>query len=141
METTYNLDRFLEAQETKFNEALSEIQKGKKQSHWMWFIFPQIAGLGFSEYSAFYAVKNIEEASQYLHHPVLGTRLVKIATAVLEINGKTATEIFGKPDDQKLRSSMTLFAQARNTDPVFQNVLDKYYQGMKDEKTTQLLNN
>ena len=141
METTYNLNRFLEAQETKYNEAFAEIKKGKKQGHWMWYIFPQIAGLGFSEYNVFYAIKNREEATQYLQHPVLGKRLIQIAEAVLEINGKTANEIFGKPDDRKLQSCMTLFAQLTNADPIFQKVLDKYYQGNKDEKTMQLLNN
>ena len=141
METTYNLNRFLQAQETKYNEALAEIKKGKKQGHWMWYIFPQIAGLGFSEYNVFYAIKNREEATQYLQHPVLGKRLIQIAEAVLEINGKTANEIFGKPDDRKLQSCMTLFAQLTNADPIFQKVLDKYYQGNKDEKTLQLLNN
>jgi uncharacterized protein (DUF1810 family) len=141
METPYNLNRFLEAQETKYNEALAEIKKGKKQGHWMWFIFPQIAGLGFSECSVFYAIKNIEEATQYLHHPVLGKRLVQIAKAVLENNGKTANEIFGKPDDRKLQSCMTLFAQVKNAEPLFQDVLDQYYQGIKDEKTMQLLDN
>lgn len=141
METTYNLNRFLEAQKTKYNEALTEIKKGKKQGHWMWYIFPQIAGLGFSEYNVFYAIKNIEEATQYLQHPVLGKRLIQISKAVLEINGKTANEIFGKPDDRKLQSCMTLFNQVKNSEPIFQDVLDKYYQGTKDEKTIQLLNN
>jgi uncharacterized protein (DUF1810 family) len=138
---TYKLDHFLEAQESTYNEALSEIKKGKKQSHWMWFIFPQIAGPGFTEYNVFYAIKNIEEATQFLQHPVLGTRLIQIAKAVLEINGKTANEIFGKPDDRKLKSCMTLFTQVKNADPIFQKVLDTYYQGIKDEKTIQLLNN
>jgi uncharacterized protein (DUF1810 family) len=137
----YDLTRFLEAQETKYNQALSEIKKGKKQSHWMWFIFPQIAGLGFSEYNVYYAIKNLEEAAQYLDHPILGQRLVNITKAVLEINEKTANEIFGKPDDRKLKSCMTLFSQIKNTDPIFQKVLDKYFQGFKDEKTIQLLNN
>jgi uncharacterized protein (DUF1810 family) len=141
METTNNLNRFLEAQETKYNEALTEIKKGKKQGHWMWYIFPQIAGLGFSEYNVFYAIKNREEAIQYLQHPVLGKRLIQISKAVLEINGKTANEIFGKPDDRKLQSCMTLFNQVKNSEPIFQDVLDKYYQGIKDEKTIQLLNN
>jgi uncharacterized protein (DUF1810 family) len=141
METTYDLNRFLEAQETIYNEALTEIKNGEKQGHWMWFIFPQIAGLGFSDFNVFYAIKNIDEATQYLHHPVLGKRLIEISKAVLEINGKTANEIFGKPDDRKLQSCMTLFAQITNTDPIFQKVLDQYYQGTKDEKTLQLLNN
>ena len=141
METLYNLNRFLEAQDSTYNEALTEIQKGKKQGHWMWFIFPQLAGLGFSEYNVYYGIKNLEEATHYLHHPVLGKRLVQITKAVLEINGKTANEIFGKPDDRKLRSCMTLFAQVKNAEPIFQQVLDTYYQGIKDEKTLQLLHN
>jgi uncharacterized protein (DUF1810 family) len=137
----YNLVRFLEAQEAAYSEALSEITKGKKQSHWMWFIFPQIVGLGFTEYNVFYAIKNLEEATQYLQHPVLGKRLIEISKVVLEINGKTANEIFGKPDDRKLKSCMTLFTQVKNTDQTFQKVLDKYFQGNKDEKTMQLINN
>ena len=141
MGKTYELNRFVEAQESTYNEALSEIKKGKKQSHWMWFIFPQIAGLGFSEYNVFYAIKNREEATQYLQHPVLGKRLIEISKAVLEINGKTSNEIFGKPDERKLQSCMTLFAQITDSDPIFQQVLDKQYQGIKDEKTMQLLNN
>jgi len=141
MQTKYNLNRFLEAQETTYNEALTEIKKGKKQGHWMWFIFPQIAGLGFSDFNVFYAIKNIDEATQYLQHPVLGQRLVQITKAVLEINGKTANEIFGKPDDRKLQSCMTLFTQVKNTAPIFQRLLDQYYQGNKDEKTMELLNN
>ena len=138
---TYNLDRFLTAQETTYIEALSEIKKGEKQSHWMWFIFPQIAGLGFTDYNVYYAIKNLEEATLYLKHPVLGKRLIEISKAVVEINGKTANEIFGKQDERKLKSCMTLFAQISKTDPIFQKVLDKYYQGIIDEKTIQLLNN
>ena len=141
MVKTFNLQRFLTAQETTYNEALSEITKGKKQSHWMWFIFPQIAGLGFTDYNVLYGIKNLEEATQYLQHPVLGKRLIEISKAVFEINGKTANDIFGKPDDRKLKSCMTLFAQITKTDPIFQKVLDKFYQGNKDEKTIQLLNN
>lgn len=137
----YNLNRFFTAQETTYTEALSEITKGKKQSHWMWFIFPQIAGLGFTDYNVLYGIKNLEEATQYLQHPVLGKRLIEISKAVFEINGKTANDIFGKPDDRKLKSCMTLFAQITKTDPIFQKVLDKFYQGNKDEKTIELLNN
>lgn len=140
MESVFNLNRFLEAQETKYSDALSEIKKGNKQSHWMWYVFPQVAGLGFTEYNVYYAIKNTEEATQYLQHPVLGKRLIEISKAVLEINGKTAKEIFGKPDDRKLKSSMTLFSLLSNTNPVFQQVLDKYYEGTKDESTLQLLN-
>ena len=139
METVSNLNRFLEAQQTKFNDALSEIKNGKKRSHWMWFIFPQIAGLGFTDFNVFYAIQNKEEAAQYLNHPVLGKRLLEITKVVVEINGKTALEIFGKPDERKLKSCMTLFNILNNPNPIFQQVLDKYYNGMKDENTLQLI--
>lgn len=139
METVYNLNRFLEAQQTKFNDALSEIKNGKKRSHWMWFIFPQIAGLGFTDFNIYYAIQNTEEATQYLNHPILGKRLIEITKAVSEINGKTALEIFGKPDERKLKSCMTLFNILNNPNPIFQQVLDKYYKGLEDENTLQLI--
>ncbi len=134
-----DLQRFLDAQERDFETALSEIRGGRKRSHWMWYIFPQIAGLGFSETSRFYAVKDKQEAEDYLRHPVLGKRLVEISNALLEIEGKTANQIFGSPDDAKLKSSMTLFGALENTNPVFQEVLDKYFVGAKDEKTLKLI--
>jgi len=134
-----DLQRFLDAQERYFETALSEIRGGRKRSHWMWYIFPQIAGLGFSSTSKFYAVKDKQEADDYLRHPVLGKRLVEISNALLEIEGKTANQIFGSPDDAKLKSSMTLFGALENTDPVFQEVLDKYFDGAKDEKTLKLI--
>ncbi|MBX7173047.1 MAG: DUF1810 domain-containing protein [Pyrinomonadaceae bacterium] len=133
-----DLKRFLEAQED-FEIALSEIKSGRKQSHWMWYIFPQIAGLGFSSTSRFYAIKDIEEAEEYLNHPILGKRLIEISESLLEIKGKTAHQIFGSPDDMKLKSSMTLFAGLENTNPVFQKVLDKYFDGAKDERTLQII--
>lgn len=134
-----DLQRFLDAQERDFETALSEIRGGRKKSHWMWYIFPQIAGLGFSSTSKFYAVKDKQEAEDYLRHPVLGKRLVEISNALLEIEGKTVNQIFGSPDDAKLKSSMTLFGALENTDPVFQEVLDKYFDGAKDEKTLKLI--
>ncbi len=134
-----DLKRFLDAQENDFERALAEIKRGRKQSHWMWYIFPQIAGLGFSETSRFYAVKDRAEAELYLAHPVLGARLVRISEALLEIEGKTANQIFGSPDDVKLKSSMTLFSALENTNPVFQSVLDKYFDGAKDQKTLELI--
>lgn len=134
-----DLQRFLDAQERDFETALSEIRGGRKRSHWMWYIFPQIAGLGFSSTSKFYAVKDKQEADDYLRHPVLGKRLVEISNALLEIEGKTANQIFGSPDDAKLKSSMTLFGALENTDPVFQEVLDKFFDGAKDEKTLKLI--
>ena len=139
METVYNLNRFLEAQQTKFNDALSEIKNGKKRTHWMWFIFPQIAGPGFTDFNIYYAIQNKEEATQYLNHPILGKRLIEITKAVAEINGKTALEIFGKPDERKLKSCMTLFNILNNPNPIFQQVLDKYYKGLQDENTLQLV--
>ncbi len=134
-----NLKRFLDAQENDFERALAEIKRGRKQSHWMWYIFPQIAGLGSSETSRFYAVKTKAEAELYLAHPVLGARLVRISEALLEIEGKTANQIFGSPDDAKLKSSMTLFGSLENAYPVFQRVLDKYFNGAKDPRTLDLI--
>jgi uncharacterized protein (DUF1810 family) len=134
-----DLKRFLDAQENDFERALAEIKRGRKQSHWMWYIFPQIAGLGSSETSRFYAVKTLAEAELYLAHPVLGARLVEISEALLEIEGKTANQIFGSPDDMKLKSSMTLFGALKNTNPIFQSVLDKYFNGTNDLRTLQLI--
>ena len=134
-----DLKRFLEAQENDFASALAEIKRGRKQSHWMWYIFPQIAGLGFSSTSKFYAIKNIAEAENFLAHPVLGERLIEISEALLEIEGRTAHQIFGSPDDMKLKSSMTLFGAPENKNPVFQKVLDKYFDGAKDQKTLELI--
>lgn len=135
-----DLQRFLAAQEKDFAIALSEIRGGRKRSHWMWYIFPQIAGLGFSYTSKLYAIKDLSEAKSFLEHPVLGERLIEISNALLEIEDKTANQIFGSPDDMKLKSSMTLFGALENTNPVFQKVLDKYFDGAKDEKTLKLIN-
>jgi uncharacterized protein (DUF1810 family) len=134
-----NLTRFLEAQNQLYLKALAEIKNGQKQTHWMWFIFPQIKGLGLSETAKFYGISDIEEAREYLAHPVLGKHLIEITTAVLGIEGKTATEIFGQPDDIKLRSCMTLFANVKNTNPIFEQVLEKYFHGSHDEYTLELL--
>lgn len=139
MTAPHNLQRFLDAQEGRFQKALQEIKNGRKQSHWMWFIFPQIQGLGFSEMANFYAICDLAEANLYLQHPVLGSRLIEISNALLAIDGKTANQVFGSPDDLKLRSCMTLFSALQNTDPVFEKVLKKYYNGVKDTKTLQLI--
>lgn len=139
MEDKYKLTRFLDAQNQVYLNALSEIRKGKKQTHWMWFIFPQLKGLGRSSTAQYYGITGLEEASAYLQHPVLGKHLVQIASALLESQGRTASDIFGSPDDMKLRSSMTLFSQVENTDPVFQKVLDKYFQGRPDELTLKIV--
>lgn len=138
-EDRFNLARFLEAQEDTFDAALAEIREGRKQSHWMWFIFPQIAGLGFSAMSQRYAIKSLSEAEAYLKHPILGPRLRESAQAAVDIQGRSANQIFGSPDDAKLRSSVTLFAQVPAADPVFQQVLNKYFDGRPDEQTLRLL--
>ncbi|MGZ5051125.1 MAG: DUF1810 domain-containing protein [Methylobacter sp.] len=134
----YNLSRFTEAQQNSYRNALVELQAGRKQSHWMWFIFPQIDGLGHSATAKYYAIKSREEARQYLNHPVLGHRLLECVTALLSLEGRPAAEIFGYPDDLKLKSSMTLFA-AVASEPLFAEVLDKYYNGQRDMATLQLL--
>lgn len=136
----YNLQRFTDAQEGVFQRALKEIKNGRKQSHWMWFIFPQVAGLGFSETTKFYAIKDIAEAGQYLQHPVLGSQLIEISQALLDIEGKTANQIFGSPDDLKLKSSMTLFSLLPDANPVFESVIKKYYNGTKDVRTLGIVN-
>ncbi len=133
------LKRFLEAQENDFATALAEVRNGRKQSHWMWYIFPQIAGLGFSSMANFYAIKTKAEAENYLAHSILGKRLIEISNALLEVEGKTANQIFGSPDDIKLKSSMTLFGALENANPVFQSVLDKYFKGAKDQRTLELI--
>lgn len=133
------LKRFLDAQSSDYSRALGEIRHGKKQSHWMWYIFPQLAGLGSSETAKFYALHNLDEARDYLTHPVLGSRLVEISQALLTIEGKTANQILGSPDDMKLHSCMTLFSQVEPTDPVFRTVLDRYYGGLPDQRTLALL--
>ncbi|HEU5052309.1 MAG TPA: DUF1810 domain-containing protein [Hanamia sp.] len=134
-----SLQRFINAQERDYQIALSEIQKGRKRSHWMWYIFPQIKGLGFSQTSKFYAIKNINEAEEYLADPVLGKRLIEISSELLKLKTNDANQVFGSPDDLKLKSSMTLFGSLPNTDPVFEYVLKKFFDGEKDEKTLRIL--
>lgn len=136
----YNLQRFTDAQEGVFERALEEIKNGRKQSHWMWFIFPQVAGLGFSETTKFYAIKDRVEAGQYMQHPVLGSRLIETSQALLDIKGKTANQIFGSPDDLKLKSCMTIFSSLPDANPVFEAVINKYYNGMKDVRTLAIVN-
>lgn len=133
------LNRFIEAQEKTYPDAFHEIERGKKTSHWMWFIFPQISGLGHSETARFYAIKDRKEAELYLKHPVLGKRLIAISKLLLRFNGTSAYEIFGKPDDLKLRSCMTLFNALNDTDPVFQAVIDQYFDGKGDENTLKII--
>lgn len=135
----YDLGRFLHAQRGDFERALAEITSGKKRTHWMWYVFPQLDGLAFSSTSKYYAIKSIEEARAYLAHPVLGPRLLRCAEAALRVEGRFATEIFGSPDDLKLRSCATLFACVSPPGSVFERLLDKYYGGERDRKTLRLL--
>ncbi len=135
----HNLNRFLEAQQNTYQTALAEIKNGRKQSHWIWYIFPQIAGLGLSQFSKLYGIRDLQEAEAYLDHPILGARLIEISNALLLLNNKTAHEIFGSPDDLKTRSCMTLFNAVENANPVFKAVLDKYYEGKVDKRTLELL--
>jgi uncharacterized protein (DUF1810 family) len=136
-----NLQRFLDAQATDYAQALAEIKNGRKRSHWMWYIFPQIQGLGFSSTSKHYAIRDLAEATAYLQHPVLGKRLVEICTALLGLASSDASQVFGSPDDLKLKSSMTLFAATPGADAVFEQVLAKFFSGVRDGKTLQLLGN
>lgn len=133
------LERFVDAQKNTYRTALGEIRAGQKKSHWMWFVFPQIAGLGRSGTARYYAIENLEEAKNYMEHPVLGQRLVEISEALLNVKSDYASEVMGWPDDLKLKSSMTLFAAAKPECGVFQKVLDKFFRGEKDRRTLELL--
>ena len=135
----YELNRFISAQNGVYDRALAELRDGLKRSHWMWYIFPQIDGLGHSPTTRLYSVKSLDEARQYLSHPVLGARLVECAEAVLAVSGQSASDIFGHPDDWKLQSSMTLFELVSGPHSVFGRVLDKYYQGKRDSRTLQIV--
>jgi uncharacterized protein (DUF1810 family) len=139
MNDPFDLKRFVQAQEGDFERALAEITSGRKVSHWMWYIFPQFAGLGSSPISQQYAIKSVAEAKAFLAHPVLGPRLIECAEAALEVEGRTALEIFGTPDDWKLRSSATLFASVSPPGSVFERILVKYFAGERDEKTLALI--
>jgi len=135
----HNLSRFLEAQDEDYERALSEIRAGRKRSHWMWYVFPQFHGLGSSSTSQHYAIKSVAEARAYLAHPRLGPRLVECAEAALHVQGRSAHDIFGSPDDMKLRSCATLFASVSPGDSPFQRILDKYFAGEPDDRTVRLL--
>lgn len=135
----FDLARFTSAQEGIYDRVLSELRNGRKRSHWIWYIFPQIDGLGHSATAKRYAIKSREEARGYLDHPILGARLLECAETVLAIEGRSASEIFGYPDDVKLRSSMTLFASMTEPGSVFGLVLDKFFKGRRDHKTLHFL--
>jgi uncharacterized protein (DUF1810 family) len=140
-EDPHDLERFIEAQAADYDQALIEIKAGRKRSHWIWYVFPQIDGLGFSSMSRHYAIKSTDEARAYLANPVLGKRLSECFEAVLMIDGKSAYEIFGSPDDLKLKSCATLFASVSPPASVFVRMLEKYFQGEQDPQTLQLIKN
>jgi len=139
MDDPFNLSRFVRAQEDDYQQALSEIRRGRKRTHWMWYIFPQVEGLGSSPTSREYSIKSLEEAKAYLEHAVLGPRLLECAEAVLQVEGRSVAEIFGFPDDLKLRSSMTLFKCASPPGSIFDRVLQKYFGDEPDAATLRLL--
>ncbi|MDO7853400.1 DUF1810 domain-containing protein [Hymenobacter convexus] len=139
MDSKNSLTRFLDAQAANYQDALSEIKSGRKRTHWMWYVFPQIQGLGLSETARFYAIKDLREAEAYAQHPVLGQRLVDISAALLALQSNDAHAILGSPDDMKLQSSMTLFASLPGAPAVFRQVLDKFYSGKQDEKTLRII--
>ena len=134
-----SLERFVTAQAQIYPRVMAELKAGCKQSHWMWFIFPQIAGLGHSTMAQMYAIASLDEARAHLSHPLLGARLRECCQAVMTVEGKTAHEIFGSPDDVKFRSCLTLFAQAAPNETLFTDLLDKYFDGEADELTLQKL--
>ena len=135
----HDLARFVDAQRDSYDGALAEIARGRKRSHWMWYVFPQLAGLGASATSRKYAIRSLDEADAYLRHELLGPRLVECAEAAVAVEGRSAREIFGTPDDLKLRSSATLFAQVSPAGSVFHRLLDKYFGGEPDEATLRLI--
>ena len=135
----FNLARFVDAQDPMFERVVAELQSGLKRSHWMWFIFPQIDGLGFSPTSQYFSIKSQSEARAYLAHPVLGARIMQCVEIVLALEGPTAADIFGPVDEMKLRSSMTLFAQVAGQGSPYAAVLTKYFCGEPDRRTLQLL--
>ncbi|MDN3936918.1 DUF1810 domain-containing protein [Arthrobacter sp. YD4] len=141
MSGNYDLERFVTAQESggTYRQALAELKAGAKRSHWMWFIFPQVAGLGMSATSRMYAIASLDEARAYLAHPVLGPRLLECARAVLQVDGRSAVQIFGGIDARKLQSSATLFLRADPGQPEFQQLLDRYFDGTADDATDRIL--
>lgn len=133
------MNRFIRAQENIYPQVVNELKNGEKTTHWMWFIFPQIEGLGLSSTSKYYSIKTIAEAKEYLMHPLLGKRLLECSNILLDIEGKSAESIFGYPDNLKLQSSMTLFSSISSESTIFLNVLNKYFNKKKDQKTLDIL--
>jgi uncharacterized protein (DUF1810 family) len=139
MADAYDLDRFLEAQEDAYDTALDELKAGRKRSHWIWFVFPQMAGLGHSPTAQHYGIRSLEEAQAYLAHPILGARLHECLKVLQLLETNDAREVFGDLDAMKFRSSLTLFAEADPGDAIIEAALDRWFGGVKDEKTLQLL--
>ena len=139
MNSDLNLQRFVEAQSHSYDDALREIAQGRKLTHWMWYIFPQLRGLGRSSHAEYYGIAGLDEATAYLNHPVLGPRLIKICQALLQHNGLSAHAIFGSPDDLKLHSSMTLFSNVKGAPAEFRLLLQHYFDGVPDGRTLALL--
>ena len=139
MDDPFHLDRFVQAQGPVYETALAELRRGRKASHWMWFVFPQIEGLGFSAISQHFAITGLDEARAYLAHPVLGPRLIECTETINAIHGRSALEVFGAPDDLKLRSSLTLFVHAAPDTPAFAQALNKYFAGEPDPLTLEKL--
>lgn len=135
----FDLERFVKAQENVYKEALSEIRSGRKSSHWMWYIFPQFDGLGLSATSRRYGIKSLAEAKAYLNHPILGARLIECVDAALGVEGRSASEIFGSPDDKKFKSCATLFASVSPVESPFHRVLEKFFYGERDRQTLRLM--
>ncbi len=140
MNDNYNLQRFIDAHQTSFENALQEIKNGKKITHWMWYIFPQLKGLGKSYTSQYYAIGSMDEAREYFNNELLKEHTLKLLNALIELKTTDATDVFGKPDDWKLRSSMTLFALAVPEEKLFIQVLDKFFDGKMDGRTKHMLN-
>lgn len=136
----YDLERFLTAQERDYDLALQEIRGGRKRSHWIWYIFPQLKDLGYSSTAKYYGIRDLDEAKAYLNEPTLRARLLEISKALLLIKENDPGSVMGYPDDLKLRSSMTLFAAADPEEPVFTQVLEKFFHGRPDERTLALIN-
>jgi uncharacterized protein (DUF1810 family) len=135
----FDLQRFVAAQADIYQEALGEIRDGRKRTHWMWFIFPQLAGLGMSPTSQHYGITGLREAAAYLSHSLLGPRLIECSEAVTLVAGRSARDIFGSPDDMKLRSSATLFSRVTDANPVFRRILEQYFDRQLDPRTIALL--
>ena len=141
MEDPYNLRKFLDAQDPIYDQVVAELRSGIKRGHWMWYIFPQVAGLALSPMSERYSIESVEEAKAYLDHPVLGTRLIECVQLVTSIEGRSVQQIFGHPDWLKFRSCLTLFVETHVNDRVFEKALDKYFEGVPDLLTIEILGN